>query len=118
MAPASEGSDVCSFLPLWPRTVQSKVEGYSLLNPRIALAQEPATNGEEVTGYRVEIDDGSGGPFDLAWHGTDLTYEALGLVVLVSLAHHLSVLHVRIHAARLSCIGGIAAALTKRWASW
>lgn len=57
------------------------------------MAQEPASNGEGVTGYRLDVDDGRGGPFDLAWHGTDRSYEARGLVVIIPPACSSCVLH-------------------------
>jgi len=41
--------------------------------------QEPAANGEPIEGYRLEIDDGLGGAFELAYQGIDRMYEAMGL---------------------------------------
>lgn len=48
----------------------------SILDP-----QEPAANGEPIEGYRLEIDDGLGGAFELAYQGIDRMYEAMGLEV-------------------------------------
>ena len=51
--------------------------------------QEPASNGEPISAYRLEKDDGVGGDFGIIYYGANRCHEASDLVVcLPAISHH------------------------------